>query len=103
MICINCGKPAKYMTRGWISYVCKSCYMKNLKKIISYRKKHTDIKMDNKEFVKTSLIRDKIYKDNIPYRTIYTDDGSKIIKESPYLEEMKKLWPDEKPEILKDK
>ena len=24
-ICINCGKPAKYMTTGWISFFCEDC------------------------------------------------------------------------------
>lgn len=24
--CENCGKPARYMTLGWISYLCEDCY-----------------------------------------------------------------------------
>lgn len=24
--CENCGKPARYVTSGWISYVCEDCY-----------------------------------------------------------------------------
>lgn len=24
-VCINCGKPAKYMTTGWISFFCEEC------------------------------------------------------------------------------
>lgn len=24
-ICINCGKPAKYETKGWIMFVCDEC------------------------------------------------------------------------------
>lgn len=24
--CINCGKPARYMTKGWIGYLCEDCF-----------------------------------------------------------------------------
>lgn len=24
-ICINCGKPAKYYTKGWINFICEDC------------------------------------------------------------------------------
>ena len=24
-VCINCGKSAKYMTPGWISFICEDC------------------------------------------------------------------------------
>lgn len=24
--CINCGKPARYMTEGWIEYLCEKCF-----------------------------------------------------------------------------
>jgi len=24
--CINCGKPARYMTTGWIEYLCEDCF-----------------------------------------------------------------------------
>lgn len=29
-ICINCGSPAKYITRGWISPYCENCVPKNV-------------------------------------------------------------------------
>lgn len=29
--CINCGKPAKYISRGWISPYCENCIDKNFK------------------------------------------------------------------------
>lgn len=28
-ICINCGKPAKYRTNGWIYYLCEECFHKS--------------------------------------------------------------------------
>ena len=27
-VCINCGKPSKYMTVGWITFVCEDCAKK---------------------------------------------------------------------------
>ena len=27
-ICIQCGKPAKYVTHGWITYICEDCAKK---------------------------------------------------------------------------
>lgn len=24
--CINCGKPARYCTRGWVEYLCEDCF-----------------------------------------------------------------------------
>ena len=27
--CIHCGKPAEYMTTGWITYVCEDCAKKS--------------------------------------------------------------------------
>lgn len=42
--CIICGKPSEYCTEGWISYLCKSCFAKNLnyklpkKELIKYVK-----------------------------------------------------------------
>lgn len=28
-VCINCGKPSKYMTLGWITFVCEGCAKEN--------------------------------------------------------------------------
>ena len=25
LYCINCGKPTKYFTRGWINFICEDC------------------------------------------------------------------------------
>lgn len=29
--CICCGKPARYITKGWVSFQCESCFEENLK------------------------------------------------------------------------
>ena len=37
--CIACGNPARYMTRGYISFLCEDCYVKHLKSYDKYRDK----------------------------------------------------------------
>ena len=32
--CIGCGKPARYITKGWISYCCEECFLKDLSKYV---------------------------------------------------------------------
>ena len=29
--CINCGKPVRYITKGWIEYLCEDCAKKTIK------------------------------------------------------------------------
>lgn len=29
--CINCGKPVRYVTKGWIEYICEDCKNKRVK------------------------------------------------------------------------
>lgn len=31
--CIGCGKPARYMTQGWIEYVCKECFVEGMRNV----------------------------------------------------------------------
>lgn len=46
--CISCGKPARYVTRKWIEYLCDDCHTKYLKGSLHYtdeevhRAKETD-------------------------------------------------------------
>ena len=35
--CIRCGKPARYKTRGWITYFCEDCHSGHLKSYEKYR------------------------------------------------------------------
>ena len=35
--CFNCGKPARYMSKGWIEYYCEDCMIKYLKAGDKYR------------------------------------------------------------------
>lgn len=43
--CINCGKPVRYVTRGWVSYICEECAKKELSKeaLSEYRVRLRDI------------------------------------------------------------
>ena len=38
-VCINCGKPAKYYTKGWISFICEDCKNKIIKEHNYYSEK----------------------------------------------------------------
>lgn len=30
--CQNCGDPVRYCTKGWISYLCETCFMQHMKR-----------------------------------------------------------------------
>ena len=51
-ICIECGKPAKWITKGWINFICDDCGEEQLKK---YNQKNT-----KKHYTKNELFG-KIY------------------------------------------
>lgn len=40
-ICINCGKPADYVSKGWISYFCEDC-VKNSRNPESFIKRNEE-------------------------------------------------------------
>lgn len=42
--CINCGKPTRYVTSGWVSYLCEDCYNSHLELEYSYDNSTTDPK-----------------------------------------------------------
>ena len=62
--CINCGKPARYMTRGWIEFYCEDCFISNL----ATWKHQEDIQKEMK------LCRLK--KKDLPKITRYDEDGN---------------------------
>ena len=45
--CINCGKPSKYVTSGWVSFICEDCLQKYLKR--SPKLRYREIKKDKKD------------------------------------------------------
>lgn len=73
--CINCGKPVRYCTSGWIEYLCKDCFEKSL----------LHINDDEKyEYRKHCRLWDK----DIPRRIVYDENGEhEILDDSiDYLE-----------------
>ena len=84
--CIDCGKISEYVTKGWIEYYCKDCYLKHTsatteeeknKALKSGRLTKEDIpcikKYDKKseEFVEVDLLAE------------YNIDVSKLVKDRP--------------------
>ena len=54
-ICINCGRKSKYMTLGWITFVCKDCAKTSNNSVIKMTDldAYYDAKMDEKQkFIK---------------------------------------------------
>ena len=49
-VCIYCGAKSYYETPGWISYICKKCARKEIKKGLYKRKHLTKIKDLKKEY-----------------------------------------------------
>lgn len=66
--CINCGKPARYRTSGWIEYLCDDC-IKNYSKVEAERLSEKDIpesytydyQIINEQSFDTENDRDKVY------------------------------------------
>lgn len=64
--CEFCGKPAKYMTKRWGTYLCEDCYIKQ----------HRDLDCDSPELVK-QMKEDRLTKKDIPVLTRY-ENGKDI-------------------------
>ena len=66
--CINCGKPARYMTQGWIEYLCEDCFIDDMKNVTSEEKERL-------------LQERRLKKKDIPAITSYTKSKQgKLIK-----------------------
>lgn len=59
--CFNCGKPARYRSRGWIEYYCKDCMINYLKSSDKYRDEPI-----TKEEIKQELEQCRLTKKDIP-------------------------------------
>ena len=51
-VCLYCGRPTYYQTRGWISNVCKKCARKQIKMGLYKKKDLTKLKTLKKEWSK---------------------------------------------------
>lgn len=68
LFCPHCGKPTKYVTKGYVLYMCPEC-------------------------VKKSKLNGELLTENdVPYTTIYGDNNEKTIKRSKYDAEFRAQW-----------
>lgn len=86
--CICCGKPARYITKGWIEYYCEKCLEKDYRRYDKYTNEELEvIKKEN-----------RLTKKDIP--TIYTYNkalSGKLMKKRVNLKkkyniDFKQLW-----------
>ena len=84
--CICCGKPVRYKTRGWITFVCEDCFMVDLSR-------HVD-ENEKQRILKECRLTSK----DLPSGTRYTTNkkgkviGHKINYKRIYGIDLKKLW-----------
>lgn len=80
--CIECGKPARYMTRGWIEYYCEKCFEENFKHF-----KYSETLEDLKK-------KCRLTKNDIPTFTFYdnSDKSIKVDLKKEYEIDFEELW-----------
>ena len=64
--CISCGKPAGYVSSGWIEYYCKACFLKDLHRADDYRS--TPLTKEDEE---NALTKAKLTLADVPSCTRY--------------------------------
>lgn len=80
--CPNCGKPVRYCTKGWVSYLCEDCFNKYVQ----------EINLSQNEIDKFREL-DRLTIEDIPKSTIYENGEYKEIDlEDKYDIDFKKLW-----------
>lgn len=62
--CILCGKPARYKTKGWVSFLCENCYDR-------LELNNNIINTYTKEDIEKRKKQDRLTKKDIPQRTSY--------------------------------
>lgn len=84
--CINCGKPARYMTRGWIEFYCEDCFTSHLAAW-----KHQDDIQEEKKLC-------RLKKKDLPRRVeyFYNENGKLTKKKTDFKElygiDFEELW-----------
>lgn len=64
--CIECGKPARYLTKGYVSFLCEDCMIKDIKSGDKYR----DEPLDEKG-IQEELSSHRLTKKDLPKLTTY--------------------------------
>ena len=84
--CINCGKPARYRTEGWVSYQCEDCFANDLSHYVEGDEK-------------TRVLNEcRLKVKDLPHGTNYTTNKNgkmiahKINYKKIYGVDLRKLW-----------
>lgn len=86
--CIICGKPARYITKGWISFVCEKCYIRYLKERDLTKEEINKYKQENR------LTKDDISKSTrFEYKTLEVEEFS---SEEDCQKRLEELWEKDK-------
>ena len=91
--CINCGKPARYKTSGWVEYYCEDCMIKDLKSRDKYRKEP----ISDKE-IQEKLNDYRLTVEDIPQLTTYNyvvHNTEVYDTEEEWNKRYEELWDDE--------
>ena len=67
--CIDCGKPARYRTRGWIEYYCEDCFVKDCLPYDYKTKTYGEISQEKLNALKKEC---KLNRKDIPHSVTYT-------------------------------
>ena len=90
--CINCGKPARYVTNGWIEYYCEKCFEKF--ECWEFNEDRNKIPL-NKEDTEKYKAKCRLTEEYIPY---FTQTDYEFIKEEIFSTEedaekrFRELW-----------
>ena len=79
--CINCGKPARYVTEDWIEYLCEDCFESNFKHNDDYEEYEKECRLTEKDIPHYYRFEDgeRVEIDNgIDYRTLWGIEDREI-------------------------
>lgn len=71
--CINCGKPVRYATSGWVMYICEDCFNEKERQFDEYRSKH-----DGCQSLDEYRKKRRLTKGSIPQVRYFADDGTLV-------------------------
>ena len=75
--CEYCGKPARYITDGWITYLCEDCF----------------VSLWKDEIIETKKSECRLTKKDIPVYTIYEKDKKRVVNlKEEYNIDFEKCW-----------
>ena len=78
--CINCGKPARYRTHGWIEFYCEDCFVS-----------HEALYL-NQDQVQEELKTCRLTEEDIPVLTVYDGEEREVDLKKEFNIDFKKMW-----------